>query len=178
MLRGSIRNLVVIGVALLGWGEIAVAQSDSRILFTHKRWEVRVVAFDDGEITCVAQVSDPGTSFAIWANGSSPARLQFFSSDWNLGEDKADVVVQVDRRTRWDLFGASLHENSVLFDLPNDRDGNRFIKEVMRGRNVVLSNSDGARVGIWSLAGSSASLRALSECVDLLEHDPDGNPFD
>ncbi|MCP5073628.1 MAG: hypothetical protein GY947_10095 [Rhodobacteraceae bacterium] len=181
MLGGLIRGsfLICLLFALFtGAHTSSAAELDSRVLFTHKRWEVRVVAFEDGGISCVAQVSAPGTSFSIWANGADPAKLQFFSENWDLGDDRADVVVQVDRRTRWDLYDAQLHKNSVLFNLPNDKDGTKFINEVMRGRNVVLSSASGTRVGIWSLSGSSASVRALIECVDLLDHEADGNPFD
>ena len=179
MLSRMIRSILTTVVVLASWhAGAALAESDSRVLFQHKRWEVRVVAFDDGEISCVAQVSTQGSSFAIWANGTDPVKLQFFSEDWNLGSGNADVRVRIDRRQRWDLHNADLVENSVLFDLPSDNDGTRFLNEVMRGNRVVLSNSNGVQVGVWSLSGSSASIRALISCVDLLEHDLDDNPFE
>lgn len=154
-----------------------VEAAESRTLFTHKRWEVRVVAFDDGKLKCVAQVNANNSSFAIWADGQAPARLQFFDKRWNLGQTNADIVVRVDRRPKWDLFNARLNQNSVLFDLPNDTDGRRFVNEVRRGRVIYLGNNQGREVGRWSLSGSSAAVGALIDCVDLLKGGRDDNPF-
>lgn len=156
----------------------AAAQSDSQTIFTYKRWEVRVVAFEDASLACVAQVNHDRGSFAIWANGNGPPRLQFFSSEWDLGQSQADVVVRIDRRRKWDLTNADLNENSVLFDLPSNNAAERFLGEVLRGNVIYLFNTRGHEVGRWSLAGSSASIRTLTECVDLLETGADGNPFD
>lgn len=151
--------------------------TESRTLFKHKRWEVRVVAFDDGALKCVAQVNANRSSFAIWADGKKPARLQFFDKKWNLGQTNADVIVRVDRRPKWDLYNARLNQNSVLFDLPNDTDGRRFVNEVRRGRVIYLGNNKGREVGRWSLAGSSAAVGALIDCVDLLKGRNNSNPF-
>ncbi len=168
---------VTLALGLL-MGATSVAQAtDSRTIFTHKQWEVRVVAFDDAKVKCVAQVNTKGSSFAVWADGVTPARLQFFSQDWNLGQGSADVVVRIDRRPKWDLTNANLNQQSVLFDLPNDNDGRRFINEVRRGNVIRLGNARGNEVGRWSLSGSSAAVGKLIECVDLLQTDQDDNPF-
>ena len=167
----------VIAVVLAGSANIAMA-TDSRVLFTHKKWEVRVVAFDSGSIKCVAQVNLPGSSLAIWADGVAPARLQFFDRDWELGQSSADVVVRVDSRPKWNLYSANLNQNSVLFDLPNSNDGRRFVNEVRRGRVIRLGNAGGREVGRWSLSGSSAAIGALDDCIGLIRDRQDGNPFD
>lgn len=174
MLR-SVFQGVALGLAV-AWGSVAAA-ADSRTLYTHKRWEVRVVAFDDGKVKCVAQVNASNTSFAIWADGQSPARLQFFDKSWNLGQSSADIVVRVDRRPKWDLTNARLNKQSVLFDLPNDSDGRRFVNEVRSGRVIYLGNARGNEVGRWSLSGSSAAVGALVDCVDLIKKGKDDNPF-
>lgn len=163
--------------ALTALGSVAAA-TESRTLYRHKNWEVRVVAFDDARLKCVAQVDSGNATFGIWADGESPARLQFFDPDWQLGQGQADVIVKVDNRPKWDLLSANLNKNSVLFDLPNDRDGRRFLGEVRAGRTIRLGNARGREVGRWSLAGSSAALGALSNCVDLIKADRDANPFD
>lgn len=179
VLAGGLALAVLLAGALIGTlaPTGAAWAAESRTLFSHKRWEVRVVAFDDAKLKCVAQVNTNSSSFAIWADGQAPARLQFYSQDWNLGQGSADVIVRIDRRPKWDLTNANLNKQSVLFDLPNDSAGRRFINEVRRGGVIRLGNARGNEVGRWSLSGSSAAVGALSDCVDLLQGDQDDNPF-
>ncbi|MEM7438182.1 MAG: hypothetical protein AAF393_01190 [Pseudomonadota bacterium] len=154
-----------------------VAAAETRTLFRKGSWQVKVVAFDDAQIKCEAQVVNGNSSFSIWADGINAARLQFYDRDWTLGQGSADVIVRIDRRPKWDLSNARLNKQSVLFDLPNDRDGNRFIGEVRNGRVVYLGSAGGREVGRWSLSGSSAAVGALIDCVDLIRDRGDGNPF-
>lgn len=150
---------------------------ESRTVFTHKSWVVKVVAFDNAEVKCEAQVSNGNSSFSIWADGVNSVRLQFYDQDWDLGQSSADVITRIDRRPKWDLYNARLNQQSVLFDLPNDNDGNRFLGEVRRGRVIYLGNRNGKEVGRWSLSGSSAAVGALVDCVDLIKGGLDDNPF-
>jgi hypothetical protein len=157
-------------------GGAALAEAQSELLFSHKAWEVRVVAFDDGTLSCVAQVSDGTDSFSIWNDGVSSVRLQFYSDAWDFGEgETADLVVQIDRRAPWTLTNAELYLQSVLFDIPGDDKGAEFVAEVMRGNTLALSNDTGEHVMSYSLAGSSASVSALIECVNALSRE--SNPF-
>jgi len=158
-------------------GFAALAQTESQVVFKHKAWEVQVVAFDNATVSCVAQVKKNGPTFSIWADGRSPVRLQFYSPVWEFDSDRADVVVQIDRRAKWNLNGAELYENSVLFDLPGDDAGSRFLLEVVRGNTLKLQNVGGALIESWSLAGSSASISALIDCTEILTSDADKNPF-
>ena len=59
-----------------------LAEPVSERLFTHKNWMVEIVGFDDGTISCVAQVVDGDDTFSIWADPANPVKLQFYSSDW------------------------------------------------------------------------------------------------
>lgn len=174
MLKAILTGLTLVAVTLTS---TATWATDSRTLYRHKQWEVRVVAFDNAKLSCVAQVNRTNSSFAIWADGQNPARLQFYDRTWNLGQTNADVIVRVDRRPKWDLYNARLNKQSVLFDLPNDTDGRRFVNEVRRGSVIYLGNNRGNEVGRWSLSGSSAAVGKLIECVDLLQNGSDDNPF-
>jgi hypothetical protein len=154
---------------------MALAQQ-SEVVFIRRAWEVRIVRFDDGSAACVAQVSQPGDSFSIWADAVNPVRLQFYSTAWSFGEgDTADLVVQIDRRAPWNLTNANLYLNSVLFNLPDNATGTRFLREVMRGNVLYLRNDRGQPVQSYTLAGSSASIQALIDCVSVLGRGP--NPF-
>jgi hypothetical protein len=155
----------------------ALAQ-ETQTLFTHKAWEVQIMSFDDGSLGCVAQVSAPGESFSVWAFQAGGVRLQFYSTQWEFGEGKtADLEVQIDRRTPWTLTNAELYLNSVLFDLPTDRDGSRFVGEIANGNVLYLRNDDGEDVQSYSLAGSSASIGALIECEGAMQDGSPKNPF-
>lgn len=156
---------------------VAWAEPVSEVVYRHKNWEVLIVGFDDGSVSCVAQVTAAGDTFSIWADAVNPVKLQFYSADWQFGEgDTADLQVEIDRRGPWSLTNAELYQNSVLFDLPDETQSSRFLHEVMNGRTLHLRNDTGEAVMDYSLAGSSASIGALGDCVDVLS--ADSNPFD
>lgn len=162
-------------VALAAFAGSASAQQ-SEVLFSHKHWQVEVVGWDDGSVGCVAQVSAPGESFSLWTFPDGAVQLQFYSTAWQFGEgDTADLEVQIDRRAPWNLTGAELYQNSVLFNLPDDQAGVNFILEVAKGNRLYLRAADGADVQNYSLAGSRASIDALIECGEVIA--APGNPF-
>ena len=173
--RGSLGAVLVLG--LFAASPLA-AEAVSERLFTHKNWMVEIVGFDDGTITCVAQVVDGDDTFSIWADPSNPVKLQFYSSSWDFsGGGSADLNVQVDRRAPWSLTNAELYQNSVLFNLPGDDASTNFLMEVVGGRSLHLGSKDGSHVQSYSLSGSAASINALIECVNVLGQEGDGNPF-
>lgn len=145
-------------------------------LYQHKSWVVQGVTFDDGTYACLAEVSDPGESFTIWAWPDESVQLQFYSEDWDFGEsDTADMEVEIDRRSPWSMTGADLTGSSVLFTLPdNDKSGD-FIVEVARGNTLYLRSASGEGVRSYTLAGSSASIKVLIDCMN--EISGDANPF-
>ncbi|MFN3644293.1 MAG: hypothetical protein ACK4TB_15375 [Gemmobacter sp.] len=163
--------------AILGFAAApAAAEIQSRTLFQHRAWEVQVVRFEDGAVSCVAQVARPGVTFSVWADNRSPVKLQFYSRAWDFGTgDTANLVIQIDRRAPWNLTNAELYLQSVLFNLPDDNTGTRFLLEVMRGNVLYLRNQRGQPVESYTLSGSAASIQALINCVDGLGTSP--NPF-
>jgi hypothetical protein len=159
-------------------GQVEAGVKDSQVLFRHKHWEVSLIAFDDGTFSCLAQVGGNNSSFLVWADVGSNASLQFYNTAWSFNNEVADIVVRIDSRPSWTLNNADLNQNSVFFNL-NDSDASyRFLREVMRGNYLSLFSSSGSRIERYSLAGSSASIVALSDCVDTLKSmDGDNNPF-
>ena len=150
----------------------------SEVLFSHKHWQVEIVGWDDGSVGCVAQVSAPGESFSLWTFPDGAGQLQFYSTAWSFGEGQtADLQVQIDRRAPWNLTGAELYQNSVLFYLPDDQAGVNFIVEVAQGSRLYLRSADGSDVQNYSLAGSRASIDALIDCGDVIQNKTPGNPF-
>jgi hypothetical protein len=136
------------------------------------------VAWDDGSIGCVAEVSAPGESFSIWTLQDGAVSLQFYSTAWTFTDgDTADLVVQIDRRAPWNLNGAELSQNSVYFNIPGSDDGINFISEIARGNRLYLRSADGSDVQDYSLSGSSASINALLECGKYISDPTPGNPF-
>ena len=105
------------------WAGAAGAQQVEE-LFSHKHWKVSGVAWDDGTIGCVAEVSAPGESFSIWTLQDGSVSLQFYSTAWTFTDgDTADLEVQIDRRSPWNLTGAELSQNSVYFNIPGSDAG-------------------------------------------------------
>lgn len=170
--------LAVVGTLGLG-ATAAQAESQYKVLYSHKAWEVQVVAFEDGSLSCLAQVSEGTESFTIWADAESLVKLQFYSADWNFGEDEtADLEVEIDHRSPWTLNAAELYLQSVLFNLPNSDAGTKFLLEVVKGNTLYLRDKDGIDVRSYSLAGSSASIQALTDCLDgISSGSADENPF-
>jgi hypothetical protein len=58
----------------------------SEVLFSHKHWQVELVAWDDGVLGCVAQVSSPGESFSIWTFQDEAVQIQFYSTPGTLAK--------------------------------------------------------------------------------------------
>jgi hypothetical protein len=172
----GIRSILA-AATLAGLAGAAAAQQ-SEVLFSHKHWQVEIVGWDDGSVGCVAQVSAPGESFSIWTFPDGAVQLQFYSTAWQFGEGQtADLQVQIDRRAPWNLTGAELYQNSVLFYLPDSNSGVDFIVEVARGNRLYLRAADGADVQNYSLAGSRASIDALVDCGEVIQNRTPGNPF-
>ena len=160
------RSTVALFAALAFWGQALPALADrTDILYAYKHWQVEGISYDDGTYACLAEVAEPGESFAIWVFPDQTIRLQFYSDEWDFGEsDTADLEVEIDRRSPWSLSGASLVQNSVLFDLPDGDASVNFMVEVAQGRMLHLRSSDGTPVKDYSLAGSSASISNLIDC--------------
>lgn len=170
-------RLGLAALALAASAGLADAQQVEE-LFSHKHWKVSGVAWDDGTVGCVAEVSAPGESFSIWTLQDGTVSLQFYSTAWSFGEgDTADLEVQIDRRSPWSLTGAQLSQNSVYFNIPGSDAGGNFVAEIARGNRLYLRSADGSDVQNYSLAGSSASITALLECGDYISDPTPGNPF-
>lgn len=143
----------------------ALADPVSTSLYKYKHWEVEAVQYDDGSVSCLAEVDATTDSFTIWVNQDQSVRLQFYSTSWEFGEgDTADLQVKIDRRSPWTLTGAELYKNSILFDLPDSDASVNFLVEVAQGQRAYLQTASGEPVIDYSLSGSHASMDALIEC--------------
>jgi hypothetical protein len=164
-----------VGVLVCGVAGPVLADTTD-VLYQHKSWMVEGVTFDDGSYACLAEVSDPGESFSIWAFPDESVELQFYSEDWDFAEgETADMEVEIDRRSPWSMTGANLTGHSVLFTLPNNDQSGDFVVEVARGRTLHLRSASGEDVRDYTLAGSSASIKALVDCMNSISGD--SNPF-
>lgn len=167
-----------LAAALIAASASVAGAQQVEVLFSHKHWKVSGVAWDDGSVGCVAEVSAPGESFSIWTLQDGSVSLQFYSTAWSFTDgDTADLEVQIDRRSPWSLTGAELAQNSVYFNIPGSQAGGNFIAEIARGNRLYLRSADGSDVQNYSLAGSSASITALLECGDYISDQTPGNPF-
>ena len=170
----KIWQLGVIG--LLTCAESPVWADTTDMLYQHKSWMVEGVTFDDGSYACLAEVTDPGESFSIWAFQDQSVELQFYSEDWDFGDsDTADMEVEIDNRSPWSMTEANLTGHSVLFTLPNNDQSGNFIVEVARGKTLHLRSANGDAVRDYTLAGSSASIKVLVDCMNSITGD--SNPF-
>jgi hypothetical protein len=162
-------SLVAAVVALFALlAPMAAARTKNVVVYSYKDWEVRAVLWDDGAMSCVAEVTYPGEAFSIWADRRHPIRLQFYSSKWHFNTSRADLRVKIDQYPTWKLHNARLYKHSVLFNLPSSRSGTKFLLEVAHGNTLYLRDRNGRRVQYYSLAGSRASMSALLKCVKRL----------
>ena len=163
IVSGLILSLVISATFL------TAAFAQSRVVYSYKAWELRVVALDNGTLSCVAQVRPSnGTTFAIWADGRN-VKLQYYATVWNFGSSSyyEDVVARIDSRPQWNLRDAEFYKNSVIFTMPEGKGSTRFLREVAAGNTMRLYRN-GQRMGRWSLAGSRATMTKLVDCVKLL----------
>lgn len=177
-MKKVILGAVFAGVLELTTGQ-AGAEAQSKTVFQHKHWQVDIVQSDDGSTACTAAVDAGSDSFTIWVFQDKSVRLQFYSTSWDFGEGQtADLQIAIGNRAPWNLTGAELYKNSVLFDLPDSDQGVNFLIEVAQGSQLHLRSADGAGVMDYSLAGSNASINALIQCSDAMSSGGgDKNPF-
>ena len=169
--------LAVCAVSILG-PTAALARAESKLIYSYGAWEVRLVGFDDGAVSCLAKVSRASDSFSVWASPSSPVKLQFYSTSWAFDTSTANLKVRIDSFPSWRMTNAKLYKHSVLFNLPNNDAGSKFLLEVARGITLRLYNDSGRHVKSYTLSGSNASIRQLINCVRVLRNDAGGaNPF-
>lgn len=161
---------IVSATALAGFlAAPAAATPQSTMLYEYKHWQVEVVQYDDGSLSCLAEVDAVNDSFTIWINQDQSVRLQFYSTSWEFGEgDTADLRLKIDRRSPWTLTDAELYKNSILFDLPDSDASVNFLVEVAQGQRIYLQTASGEPVIDYSLQGSKASMNALIECGNAL----------
>ncbi len=160
----------------LGFAALPALADRTDSLYSYKSWQVEGVTFDDGTYACLAEVSDPGESFSIWTFPDQTIRLQFYSQDWDFGESgSADLQVEIDRRGAWTLNSANLTKQSVLFDLPDQKESVNFVLEVAKGNTLHLRDGSGGGVKDYSLAGSAASISKLIDCGSAISGP--SNPF-
>lgn len=172
-MKFGLAALMVVGLAAAA---VPAFADRTDVLYNYKSWQVEGVTFDDGTFACLAEVSDPGESFSIWTFPDKTIRLQFYSEDWDFGDSgKADLEVEIDRRSPWSMTDAKLTKNSVLFDLPDQTESVNFIVEVARGSTLHLRSGDGTPVKDYSLSGSSASITYLIDCGTAISGSK--NPF-
>jgi hypothetical protein len=178
MLARLAMTAALAAAAGLTGGLPALAQTyESEVLARNKLWVVEMVAWNDGSMGCVAQVSAPGESFSIWTFQDYSFQLQFYSTAWDFGEgDTANLQVQIDKKPLWNLTNAELRLNSVLFTLPDSDAGVEFMVEVAQGNRLFLRTENGEDVQNYSLAGSRASIDALITCGETITQGG-GNPF-
>ncbi len=163
--RALAAAILAVSMALPGWAG-SLVKSES--VYRHKQWEVIMASFDDGSISCIARVNKPDSAFAIWGHQRNPIQIQFWDRDWNFTPANEDIIVQIDRRPRWDLGNAELTGKNVWFTLPAGDAPIRFLREIKQGNSVVLMSATGKRIDSWSLAGSSAAMSVLADCIDVL----------
>ena len=163
-------------VALAAMLALPAMAQDSEIVFQRGAWLVEVVRFDDGGLACSARVTQGEDTFAIWVFQDGYTQLQLYSPDWQFGETSADLVVQVDRRPKWDLTGAQLTQNSVLFNLTDEDEAVDLLVEIARGNTFFVRNAQGQPVINFTLQGSRASMQTLGDCEIALGR-VGANPF-
>lgn len=171
----KIRHFAAMGILAGSIAGPALADKTD-VLYQHKSWMVEGVTFDDGSYACLAEVQYPTNSFSIWAFPDKSVELQFYQDDWAFTDgDTADLEVEVDHRSPWQMTGANLTGHSVLFTLPDNDQSGDFIVEVARGNILHLRSAQGEEVQNYTLSGSSASIKVLVECMNSISGD--SNPF-
>jgi len=159
-------------------GRAAAEIVNSETLYTRKAWRVAAVEFDDGAVFCAAYVGPEHNQFIIWSDAEENVSLEMYNTGWNFEDSNADVVLRIDRRPKWTLPDARLNNSSVTFHLDDSDASLRFLREIMRGNYLKLYSSSGSEIERYTLAGSSASINALIDCVSALASlDGDNNPF-
>lgn len=143
----------------------APAAAETWTLSTHQHWSVQFYEYD-GNRGCSAKV-DAGDA-AFWISyDENGLDVNIASDEWKFGQyGTGDMAVWVDDFVQWDVTNANAMFDMVWFDLTAPD----FIKEISRGHRVYADIDLDGKWDIWfSLAGSSAALVDLDDCVNKLD---------
>lgn len=128
----------------------------------NKGW---IVAYDKEDEACVA-VPQSNRGFFLIRDSQTSMRLIFPAANatW-LQDDKAyDVEILTDGG-RWNGNMMGLRNNGLsglMIENPNDR----FL-DALKSSNRVVIQTQGRRLGPYSLSGSSQTITAVSNCIDI-----------
>ena len=147
---------LIVAAALLATARRCGWRSSSKCCFRTSTGRSRSSAWDDGIARLRGRGVGPGRKLLdLDLPGWHGAAAVLFDR-WEFGEgDTADLEVQIDRRAPWNLTGAELYQNSVLFYLPDSDAGGRFHRRGRAGQPALPAvDDDGSDVQNYSLAGS------------------------
>lgn len=182
MIRAAILSLFAIIVA----AGVSATEVESTRLFTRGAWTVDV-SYDDrnGALWCDAGTENStGQLFKLIMYSSGQFSIFIFDANWALAKRGVEFRLDIDYK-RWTISGSA--EDTFVSVTPEDpQDGINFLKDVMAGTAVALYSDSGARLGTFSLRGSSAAVRELMSCWRRIENqggftaasDPFGNTSD
>ncbi|WP_394155834.1 hypothetical protein [Loktanella salsilacus] len=149
---------------------MAPATADARdvLLLNHKAWTVKLQRFSNGYVACTAETwNRNGDLFQLANFKEQGLAVNIYLDDRNYrgATIPVDMVIDVDY-SRWTFLDTNITDKNFIFWFPNNSRTDRFAYEVMEGNAVALKTSNGGQtMASWSLAGSSAAIRKLSECV-------------
>ncbi len=141
------------------------APVNAQQIFQHKEWRVSLVPPSNGSPgSCAAEtINRQGQSFILGANGMGNAVVLFWDRRWDIPARPLKFVLDVDYE-RWFMTGTG-DGQSVHLALDGSQKAVELIDQLAAGRAVALYNTDGAKLAVFSLSGSKASMFKLLDCA-------------
>ncbi|GHF05027.1 hypothetical protein GCM10016455_27890 [Aliiroseovarius zhejiangensis] len=166
--------LILAGLLLQPTKALADRYETTR-LFNHKAWSVELTHDQlDDDFWCNAETTNrAGQVFSITAYDNGNLGLFIFDRRWDINPRDIEFRIDIDY-SRWNVSGQA-QESYVSTFLGDPENSIKFLTELAEGSAVAVFNSDGRRLAVHSLSGSSASLRKLLECWNRIKKtDPFG----
>lgn len=151
---------------------VSTAQADSFTIHQHKNWTVSWNDFE-GEQYCSAEVSGSGVELNIDASNFTGLTVWIIEDERNwIPNTGVKLYAFIDTHPVWEIYNAQTENTFVWFNIGGNS-GTKFLKQIGNGQKIYFDyNEKGSEPAVWdvwfSLAGSTAAILALVDCVDKL----------
>ena len=164
----SLKAAFLVALSMLVW-PLGAQAYEYETLFSKGAWSARVELWPDGDLSCaMTTVQDRARLDITRYQGVNGIQIWMeFLGIPKSGEDRIDVILQVDRRAPWTLYDASIDGPNIIFHMRDTPDADRLLVELMQGKRLYLIEQ-GDVYHSWSLSGSFAAMAATADCVQKL----------
>jgi len=146
---------IIAAAALALTATTATAETQVHKLHSYKHW---IVEFNQRNASAWCSASNG--NFILNADNAGNYEIQIFVPGADFGDHRAPFSVAIDNLAMWTQKTAQYYKQSIF----TGGIKTEILVEMARGQRIHTFNSKGQHVSTYSLAGSTAAIKALADC--------------